>query len=143
MANGNYRITAQNGTFIIDQRPITATADAKSKTYGNADPALTYQVTSGNLVGNDSLNGALTRTAGENVGNYTIDASALVNGNYLITAQNGVFIVKPAPLANSSSTPSAQAPTLASGSQPNAESVSPPVVYELDGHFLTIEQIER
>jgi len=38
-------------------RPITVTADAKSKTYGDADPALTYQITSGSLVTGDSFNG--------------------------------------------------------------------------------------
>jgi len=93
LANGNYLITAQNGALTIDARPITVTADAKSKVYGNVDPGLTYQVTQGSLVAGDSLNGVLTRTAGENVGSYTIDASALANGNYLITAQNGALTI--------------------------------------------------
>jgi hypothetical protein len=95
LANGNYLITANNGTLTIDQRPITVTAADKTKTYGNADPALTWSVTSGNLVGSDNLSGALTRSAGENVGNYTIDASALANGNYLITANNGTLTITP------------------------------------------------
>ena len=43
------------GTLTINQRPITVTADAKSKTYGDSDPALTYKVTSGNLVGSDAF----------------------------------------------------------------------------------------
>ncbi len=44
------------------------TADPKTKTYGNDDPALTYQITSGSNVAGDSFTGALTRDAGENVG---------------------------------------------------------------------------
>ncbi|MEG1327809.1 MAG: MBG domain-containing protein, partial [Janthinobacterium sp.] len=71
----------------------TVTADAKSKVYGNVDPGLTYQVTQGNLVAGDSLSGVLRRAAGENVGSYTIDASALANGNYIVTAQNGSLSV--------------------------------------------------
>ncbi|MCV2349200.1 MBG domain-containing protein [Paucibacter sp. Y2R2-4] len=98
LANGNYLVTAQNGVLSITPRPITVTADAKSKVYGNADPALTYAVTSGDLVGSDSLSGALTRTAGSNVGSYAIDASSLANGNYLITAQNGVLSITPRPI---------------------------------------------
>ncbi len=60
-------------TSPSSQRPISVTADAKSKTYGDADPALTYQITSGALVGSDSFSGALTRDAGENVGSYAIN----------------------------------------------------------------------
>ncbi|MGK5020903.1 MBG domain-containing protein [Janthinobacterium sp. LB2P10] len=89
LANGNYVVTAQNGVLSIGARPITVTADAKSKVYGNVDPGLTYQVTKGELVAGDSLAGVLRRAAGENVGSYTIDASALANGNYVVTAQNG------------------------------------------------------
>ncbi|SDL45956.1 filamentous hemagglutinin family N-terminal domain-containing protein [Geoalkalibacter ferrihydriticus] len=81
------------GTLTITPRPITVVADDKSKVYGNADPDLTYQITAGNLVGEDQLTGALTRTAGERVGNYTIDASVLANSNYLITANNGTLTI--------------------------------------------------
>jgi filamentous hemagglutinin family protein len=98
LANGNYLITAQNGVLSITPRPITVTADAKSKVYGNDDPVLSYAVTAGNLVGDDSLVGALSRSPGGNVGNYTIDASSLANGNYLITAQNGVLSITPRPI---------------------------------------------
>ena len=95
LANGNYLITANNGALAISQRAITVTADGKRKEFGNLDPALTYQVTLGNLVGSDKLTGALTRSAGESVGSYTINASALGNGNYLITANNGVLTIAP------------------------------------------------
>ena len=51
----------------ITPRPVTVTADAKSKVYGDADPALTYQITSGTLASGDDFTGALTRVAGETV----------------------------------------------------------------------------
>jgi len=98
LANGNYLVTASNGELTISQRPITVVADDKSKVYGNADPSLSWQVTDGNLVGDDTLSGALTRTAGKNVGSYTIDASALENGNYLITANNGELTISQRPI---------------------------------------------
>ncbi|MEN5051060.1 MBG domain-containing protein, partial [Luteimonas sp. TWI1415] len=50
------------------------------------------------LVGADTLTGALTREAGENVGRYTIDASALANGNYVVTAIDGVLTIDKASL---------------------------------------------
>ncbi|WP_245706431.1 GLUG motif-containing protein, partial [Desulfuromusa kysingii] len=71
----NYNLIQQSGlTASITVRPITVTADDQSKVYGNDDPALSYQVTTGNLVGDDALAGNLSRTAGENVGSYTISA---------------------------------------------------------------------
>jgi len=48
------------------------TADAKTKTYGDGDPALTYQISSGSLAAGDAFSGSLTRAAGENVGAYAI-----------------------------------------------------------------------
>ena len=42
--------TSNAATLTVNPRPITVTADAKTKVYGDADPALTYQLTSGTLV---------------------------------------------------------------------------------------------
>ena len=110
LANGNYVITADNGVLTINPRPLTVTADAKSKTYGDANPALTYMVgadgvgTSRGLANNDTLSGALSTTATNTSGittssnSYTIDASALANGNYVITANNGVLTINPRPI---------------------------------------------
>src|SRR5437660_119485 len=50
--------------LVIGTRGITVTADPQSKTYGDADPALTSKVTAGNLVGTDALTGSLTRDIG-------------------------------------------------------------------------------
>jgi len=54
--------------------------------YGDSDPALTSQITSGSLVGSDSLSGSLTRAAGENAGSYAIQQGTLTaGGNYNLT----------------------------------------------------------
>ncbi|QTE24336.1 MBG domain-containing protein [Polaribacter cellanae] len=82
--NANYNITFTSADLSITQKAITITADAKSKVYGEADPTLTYQITTGSLVGSDVLTGNLSRTTGEDVGNYAI-ASTLANSNYNIT----------------------------------------------------------
>ena len=81
LAAANYDFTAANGTLTISQRPLTVTADGKTKTYGDANPALTYTVaadgtgTSRGLVNADSLSGALSTaaTGSSGVGSYTID----------------------------------------------------------------------
>ena len=73
-------------SHTVNPRPITVTADAKEKTYGQADPALTYQITSGSLVGTDAFTGTLTRVAGENVGSYEIQQDTLaLSSNYDLT----------------------------------------------------------
>jgi hypothetical protein len=67
-------------------RAVEITADAKSKVYGDADPALTYQITSGSLAFSDAFTGALTREAGEDVGTYAIlQGTVALNDNYTLT----------------------------------------------------------
>ena len=73
----NYTLSFIGANFAITARPVTVTADAKTKVYGNPDPALTYQITLGSLVGGDAFTGALTRAAGENVGSYAITQGTL------------------------------------------------------------------
>ena len=50
-------------TVAAQRRPVTVTADAKSKVYGATDPTLTY--TAGALVGSDSFTGSLARVSGD------------------------------------------------------------------------------
>lgn len=69
--------------FTIAKKAATITADAKSKTYGDADPALTYMATG--LVGNDALTGTLARTEGETVGTYAITQGTVDSNDYDIT----------------------------------------------------------
>ncbi|MGZ9674768.1 MBG domain-containing protein [Flavobacterium sp. GNP001] len=84
-AGSNYAITYEAEDFAITAKPITVTADAKTKVYGTADPSLTYSV-SPSLVGTDAFTGTLTRVSGENVGTYAIGQNNLSAGsNYTIT----------------------------------------------------------
>src|SRR5213078_3156413 len=84
--NGNYTLAYVGANLTIGARAVTVTADAKSKTYGDADPGLTYQITSGSLVTGDGFTGALGRAAGENVGSYAIQQGTLaLSTNYTLT----------------------------------------------------------
>ena len=83
VSDTNYSLAFGNGNLTVTAAPLTVTADDQSKTYGDADPALTYQVTSGGLVNGDGFSGALSRVAGENVGSYPIQQGTLTAGaNY-------------------------------------------------------------
>ncbi|WP_204324533.1 MBG domain-containing protein, partial [Stenotrophomonas maltophilia] len=74
LANANYAITYAGADLTVTPRAITVTADAKSRVYGDANPALTWQVTSGSLVNGDNLTGnlATSATTASNVGSYAI-----------------------------------------------------------------------
>lgn len=92
--NANYAITFTDGTLTVDKRAIELSADNQSRTYGDANPELTYTVTSGNLVEGESL--ALTTDASvtSNVGDYGITLADLgVNANYAITLTEGALTV--------------------------------------------------
>ena len=92
-SNPNYEVTTTTGTFTINKKSATVTANNKSKTYGNADPALTATVTG--TVGNDVLNYTLVREAGENVGLYPITATLGNNPNYEVATPSGIFTINP------------------------------------------------
>ncbi len=85
--NDNYELVFTSADFTITARPITVTADDKSKVFGENDPELTYEITSGELAGNgDAFTGALTRAPGEDVGIYVIQQGTLSLGiNYEIS----------------------------------------------------------
>ena len=76
--SSNYTLNFTSGVqFEIKKRSISLAADAKSKFYGDTDPALTYQITSGSLKSGDTITGALTRVTGENFGTYAISQGTL------------------------------------------------------------------
>ena len=80
--------------FTIAPKAITVTAEAKSKTYGEADPALTY--THDALAQGDSFTGALTRATGTDAGTYAITQGTLsAGGNYAITFVGANLTVNP------------------------------------------------
>src|SRR5439155_336887 len=83
--SGNYTLAYVGANLTISKRAVTVTADAKSKTYGDADPALTYQITSGSLAFSDAFTGVLSRATGEAVGSYAIGQNTLaLSGNYTL-----------------------------------------------------------
>ncbi len=93
-AGSNYDLTFESNDFTITEKAITVTADAKSKVYGETEPALTYQITAGALVGDDALTGNLSRTSGENVGTYAIAIGTLSAGsNYDLTFESNDFTI--------------------------------------------------
>ena len=78
----NYERT-KSAIFSITPRPVTITAQPKSKAYGAADPALTY-LKSG-FLGSDQPTGSLSRAAGESLGTYAIVQGTLSPGpNYIL-----------------------------------------------------------
>jgi gliding motility-associated-like protein len=96
--NSNYAITYTGALLTINQLAVTVTADAKSKTYGDVDPALTFvsNPTVGTVLANGqtiSFLGSLTRAPGENVGTYAILQGSVANSNYNISYVNGALTV--------------------------------------------------
>ena len=86
-ASTNYALNYASANLTVTPRAITVTADANSRTYGDANPALTYQVGGAGLVNGDSLSGALatSATAASNVGAYGITQGSLAaSGNYAL-----------------------------------------------------------
>jgi hypothetical protein len=102
LANSNYDITFVNGTLTINKKPINITADDKSKTYGDNNPALTYTVTQ-DLSNLTPLSGSVvtTATATTNVGTVDITQGTLTNANnsnYDITFVNGTLTINKKPI---------------------------------------------
>ncbi|MCJ9669944.1 MULTISPECIES: MBG domain-containing protein [unclassified Neorhizobium] len=97
LGNTNYAITYNAADLTITPRALTVTADALSKTYGDANPALTYTVGGSGLVNNDMLSGTLSTTAGQysNVGAHAITQGSLANANYAISYTGANLTVNP------------------------------------------------
>jgi hypothetical protein len=110
VANSNYAINYVPANFVITPRPITLSANSSTKVYSEIDPTISVSVTSGSLASiavNDTLaevTGTLSRSAGENVGNYNISLGSGINagakaGNYSVTYVSNSLAVTPAPLS--------------------------------------------
>src|SRR5204862_379058 len=89
----NYTISYVNGTLTVNAKTATVAADAKSKTYGDANPALPAAVTG--TVNGDVLNYTLatTATTSSGVGSYPITVTLGSNPNYSVTPTNGTLTV--------------------------------------------------
>lgn len=104
LTNGNYTITFNAGSLDITPATLTVTADAKTKTYGDADPALTFGVSGFQLTDTAAtvLTGALNRAAGETVAGspYAITQGTLApNGNYIINFSGSSLTISKAVLS--------------------------------------------
>ena len=100
-ASANYDVTYVGSNLTITPRPVTITADALSRIYGNANPALTYAVGGQGLVNGDTLSGALATTAVQTsgVGSFAVARGSLTAGaNYEVTFVNGTLTITPRPI---------------------------------------------
>ena len=92
LANSNYTINYNGSNLTINPRPITLQAMGASRVYGETDPKLAVDITTGSLGSvtvNDTLSdvtGTLTRQTGSDVGSYDIAlGSGIRAGNYAVT----------------------------------------------------------
>jgi len=109
-ADANYNAASSSATaFTIGAKAASVTADAKTKTYGDVNPALTA-VTNG-AVNGDVINITLGTTATQysSVGVSNITVTLGSNPNYTVSATNSTLTINPAGTfigASSSANPS-------------------------------------
>jgi len=101
-ASSNYALSFTGNTLIISKAPLAVNADAKTKVYGAADPALTATFTG--FVNGESLavlDGTLSvvRVPGEKVGSYLITPGGLTSENYAINFNSGPLAITKAALS--------------------------------------------
>jgi gliding motility-associated-like protein len=98
-SDNNYDIITADGVLEVSKANLTVTADDLSKSYGEADPELTYQITSGILVGSDAMTGSITRAPGEDADTYIISKGTLTAGpNYNMSFTNDSLVINRAEL---------------------------------------------
>ena len=100
-SNANYTISFTGNHLSITKATLIVTADAQTKTYGSADPTLTY-VVDGLAFSDDAaslLTGTLSRATGENVGTYVIGRGTLdVGSNYSLSFVGDNLVISKATL---------------------------------------------
>ena len=104
----NYDFSFTAGTLTVSKAALTVTAEAKSRTYGAANPALTATLTgflNGEALGTSGVTGTAsvttTATGTTGVGSATLTAAVgnLVSANYAFANfTNGVLTITKAPL---------------------------------------------
>ncbi|MBE7374441.1 MBG domain-containing protein, partial [Pseudomonas lopnurensis] len=106
LSNGNYVVTqTSNGTWVVDPKQITVTANGGSSTYGDSglsNPGLSADgLVNGETVAVlTGLGNSFALDHSSNAGSYvlTVDGT-LTNGNYLVTqTTNGTWVVDKASL---------------------------------------------
>lgn len=92
--NNDFEPFTKTQTLKVLPREITVTVADATKNAKENDPELTYKVTSGSLVNNDSFTGAISRVEGEKAGTYQINKGTLaLNDNYVLTVIPGTFTI--------------------------------------------------
>ncbi len=98
--DNNYSFSYVNGTLTINKAALTATADAKSRTYGSSNPSFTISYTgfvnSDNATDITEPTASTSATLTSNAGTYPITLSGGSSSNYNITLQNGTLTVSQA-----------------------------------------------
>jgi len=101
--DNNYTITYVGGTLTIGKAALTITANNQSKTYGQANPALTASYSG--FVNGDNTTALTTQpvlsttaTIASGVGAYPINVGGAADANYDIVYVNGSLTVTPATL---------------------------------------------
>ena len=127
----NYTITYNNGTLTVNPAPLSITANADSKTYGQtktygaASTAFTSSgLQNGETIGSVNITASGGAAANAPVTSYSLTPSVAVGGtftagNYTITYNNGTLTVNPAALsitANADSKTYGQTKTYGAGS---------------------------
>ena len=96
----NYNVTPVNGVLTITKATLTITADAKTREYGDANPAFTGTYSGEKNSETFTVGGSTTATATSAVGTYSIvpSVTGATLSNYNITPVNGVLTVTKATL---------------------------------------------
>ncbi|HVU36590.1 MAG TPA: MBG domain-containing protein [Opitutaceae bacterium] len=100
--SSNYTTTTVGGDLTITPRPLTITADNKSKVYGDANPTLTATFSglapfdTAGVIPNLQLSTTATLTSGVSPLGYGILVSSGLNQNYAISYKFGTLTITPA-----------------------------------------------
>ena len=102
--DANHLAASTSQVITVNKANLTVAADNLSRTYGDANPDLTYAI-SGFVNGDTDLDltstisVSTTATSNSAVGTYEISPVATVDDNYSITCRKGVLTIEKAPLA--------------------------------------------
>ena len=101
--DNNYEIDEVDGTLTVNKKTLTATAEDKTKVYGESNPEFT--ITYSGFAGTDDASVidtpptvSNTATSSSDAGTYIISLSAGIDNNYSITEENGTLTITKKPL---------------------------------------------
>jgi filamentous hemagglutinin family protein len=97
-SNPNYVVSRGTGMWTVDRAPITVSANPQSRMFSEADPLLTYRISSGQLFNGEQFSGALVRDSGTAPGFYAITQGSLAaTANYALTFVGSTFEIRALP----------------------------------------------